>query len=232
MLLEEALAKAHEVRDTLLIANVLLNLALVALLREDHKRLKALIEESLALLQKAGDRQHVAECLEKMMAMAAAQEKSERAALLWGAAEALRKKINAPLPEDEHAILKPYLDRARDVLHDEGTWETALAKGREMTLKEAVEYALSEDQLAPPTSRATEQPSVSERPATLTSREREIAVLITRGLTNRQVSEELVISERTVANHVANILKKLGLHSREQVAASMSDRQPHQPDPH
>ena len=57
--------------------------------------------------------------------------------------------------------------------------------------------------------------------------------MVARDLTNRQIAKELVLSERTVANHIANILKKLGLHSREHVvAASMSDRQPHQPDPH
>jgi DNA-binding NarL/FixJ family response regulator len=55
--------------------------------------------------------------------------------------------------------------------------------------------------------------------------------LVAQGLTNRQIAKELVVSERTVENHVANLLKKLGLRSREQVAASMSQRQPHQPDP-
>jgi DNA-binding NarL/FixJ family response regulator len=56
-----------------------------------------------------------------------------------------------------------------------------------------------------------------------------VAALVAQRLTNRQIAKELVISERTVENHVANLLKKLGLHSREQVAASMSDQQPYQP---
>jgi DNA-binding NarL/FixJ family response regulator len=46
-----------------------------------------------------------------------------------------------------------------------------------------------------------------------------VAVLIAGGLSNQQLAEHLVISERTVANHVHSILGKLGFHSRAQVAA-------------
>jgi DNA-binding NarL/FixJ family response regulator len=53
----------------------------------------------------------------------------------------------------------------------------------------------------------------------LTPRESEVAVLIARGLTNRQIAEELIVSERTADTHVRNILGKLGLASRAQVAA-------------
>jgi predicted ATPase/DNA-binding CsgD family transcriptional regulator len=53
----------------------------------------------------------------------------------------------------------------------------------------------------------------------LTARELEIAKLIARGLSNRAIAEELVISPATAARHVANILGKLGVNSRAQVAA-------------
>ena len=53
----------------------------------------------------------------------------------------------------------------------------------------------------------------------LTARELEIADLIARGLSNRAIAEELVISPATAARHVANILGKLGVNSRAQVAA-------------
>jgi non-specific serine/threonine protein kinase len=55
--------------------------------------------------------------------------------------------------------------------------------------------------------------------AGLSSREREVVVLIAQGLTNRQIAERLVVSERTAHAHVRNILDKLGLASRTQVAA-------------
>jgi predicted ATPase/DNA-binding CsgD family transcriptional regulator len=53
----------------------------------------------------------------------------------------------------------------------------------------------------------------------LTRREREVADLITRGLTNRQIGAQLFIAERTVDTHVGRILDKLGCASRAQVAA-------------
>lgn len=48
----------------------------------------------------------------------------------------------------------------------------------------------------------------------LTKRERQIAELIKRGLTNREIGEELFISETTVKKHVSNIFEKLGIGSR------------------
>jgi DNA-binding CsgD family transcriptional regulator len=63
-------------------------------------------------------------------------------------------------------------------------------------------------------------------PSTLTPREREIAVLVARGMTNRAIAEELVISTATVARHVGNILTRLGFQSRTQIAAWMADNDP------
>jgi len=51
----------------------------------------------------------------------------------------------------------------------------------------------------------------------LTAREREVAMLIAQGKINREIAEDLVVSERTVESHVSNIMFKLGLHSRRQI---------------
>jgi len=52
----------------------------------------------------------------------------------------------------------------------------------------------------------------------LTRREREVAGLVSQGLTNRELAERLVIAERTAENHVQHILTKLGLSNRSQLA--------------
>jgi pimeloyl-ACP methyl ester carboxylesterase/DNA-binding CsgD family transcriptional regulator len=61
-----------------------------------------------------------------------------------------------------------------------------------------------------------------ERPRTesaLTPREVEVLTLIARGYSNRQIAEDLVLSERTVARHVANIYQRLNIHGRAGVTA-------------
>ncbi len=52
----------------------------------------------------------------------------------------------------------------------------------------------------------------------LTEREVEVLKLVARGLTNQEIAEMLVISERTVGNHIGNILNKLHLANRTQAA--------------
>src|SRR6266702_3981625 len=56
-------------------------------------------------------------------------------------------------------------------------------------------------------------------PVLLSRREREVAVLVARGLTNREIARTLFVSERTAENHVQHILAKLGFGSRAQIAA-------------
>jgi len=62
--------------------------------------------------------------------------------------------------------------------------------------------------------RAEEKPQFPA-PA-LTSRELEVLKLVAKGMSNREIADELFISENTVKNHVRNILEKLHLHSRMQ----------------
>ena len=50
----------------------------------------------------------------------------------------------------------------------------------------------------------------------LTKREKEIFTLLTFNKTTKQIAEELCISEKTVRNHISNVIQKLGVDSRIQ----------------
>jgi predicted ATPase/DNA-binding NarL/FixJ family response regulator len=83
----------------------------------------------------------------------------------------------------------------------------AIALGQSMTVEQLKEHAISG---ALPTD---EQPT-----DILTPRQLQVALCVTRGLTNAQIAIELSMSERTVASHLTNIRTKLDLTSRVQVA--------------
>jgi NarL family two-component system response regulator LiaR len=74
--------------------------------------------------------------------------------------------------------------------------------------------AVSSDQL-PHSSKLTTRPKDLEG---LTERELEVLEQIARGLTNREIAEKMVISEKTVKTHVSNLLDKLGLEDRTRAA--------------
>jgi DNA-binding NarL/FixJ family response regulator len=61
-------------------------------------------------------------------------------------------------------------------------------------------------------------PEEDERLARLTPQERRILVLISEGLTNRQIADEIHLAEKTVKNYVSNLLSKLGMERRTQAA--------------
>jgi non-specific serine/threonine protein kinase len=148
--------------------------------------------------------------LHVLASTAGSQGQPVRSTRLWGAAEALRESIGVALSPVELYHYGPYITAARAQL-DEAAWEAAWAEGKAMTTEETIEYALYEEE--------SEEPPTGKAAVKLTPREREVAGLLARGLTNHQIAAKLTLSKRTVDNHVANILKKLNLSSRSEVGA-------------
>jgi DNA-binding CsgD family transcriptional regulator/Flp pilus assembly protein TadD len=219
-LLNESLALFRDIGDNSNVAIGLMYSALAALTRGDHERVQALSEESLKILQKAQDKQHIADCLEIMAGGAGTQGQAHRAARLWGAAEALREEIGVPLQPEDRKLLDPYLTAARSSL-GAVAWQAALAEGHAMMPEKVIEYAISAEEadLSPPDAHRSVGGSIA-----LTPREEEVAVLVSRGLTNRQIASELSISEHTVATHMSKILKRLGLSSRSRLSAWVTEQ--------
>jgi DNA-binding NarL/FixJ family response regulator len=63
----------------------------------------------------------------------------------------------------------------------------------------------------------------------LTTRERELIVLIARGMQNKNIAYELHISEHTVRAHIGNIMRKYRLQNRTQIAMTLAVTGSHHP---
>ena len=120
------------------------------------------------------------------------------------------------------------------VLGDEQAWVTALAEGRSMFPEQALESAIEGENALPTTLQPERQPTPAEIPGRegtgepLTSREREVAVLAARELSNLQIAKEFGISERTVSTHMHRILRQTGTPLTYQLAEWMRGQPPSQ----
>jgi len=142
---------------------------------------------------------------------AAASGDASRAARLFGATERLRTETGAEINPVLAPLLEEHRIRLRDQLGEE-SYQTRYAAGAATSRTDAIRLALgpARDQAEP------------DRPgplAPLAPRETEVARLIGEGFSNRQIGTRLFISERTVENHVRNVMDKLGFTSRTQIAA-------------
>jgi DNA-binding CsgD family transcriptional regulator len=223
-LFEEGLAVSQESGDVYSSSLAINQLALMALLQGDYGRAETLCEECLELNRQSGMAHNIAFALQISAALAGTRRQPVRSARLWGAAEALREAIGTAFAPLEHRTFEPYIAAPRDQM-DDVAWEAAWQEGRAMSMGVAIEYALSKgDDFAPAKTSTLEEKQRSQLPGGLTRREEDIAALVARGLTNRQIALELSISEHTVANHVARILRKLGLDSRSQITSWVIER--------
>ena len=190
---------------------------LAALARGDHTQAVDHFVQLLAFAREIASALATAYSLIGFGAVAVVSGQSRRAAQLFGAVEFLLRSGGIDIivwGGTTSAVYKMFLQSAQAQL-DEATFSTALAAGRALTMEQAIEYALAGTTTTPA---RTPRQAAKEQFGGLTAREREVAVLIAQGKSNRELAEALVVSERTVGAHVSNILSKLELASRTQIA--------------
>jgi predicted ATPase/DNA-binding NarL/FixJ family response regulator len=209
----EALTIVREISATPEIARCLAGLGRIAVSQGDLASASRHLGESLTLSHSTGSRIGVIRGLDALAEMAARQGDPESALQLAAAAAALRRE--AGLPEAPASRLSRIMDAAADLGEDKisSLWAT----GSALSSEAAVAFALTEPVGQPEPS---DGPDIGG-PGALTARELQVARLIVGGATNRAIGRELDIATSTVARHVANIMSKLEVNTRAQIAAWM-----------
>ena len=211
--LEGSLVLRRDLGDPRAVSMSLLTLGEAELNRGNLDRGAALLEEGARISRNLGDRFGTAHFVLDLGNVSALREKPIRAARLWGAAEAQRKRMGTFLSRFD-LVASGYeenLAAVRSAL-DEAAFDAAWAEGRDMSFERAIEYALEV-----PT--AYDQSRAPSAPAGLTKRELEVLGLVARGMSNGEIATDLVLSEHTVHRHVSNVLGKLGVSSRAAAVA-------------
>jgi predicted ATPase/DNA-binding CsgD family transcriptional regulator len=211
-LYEKALAMTKPGGDPWTRSHCLWGLGVASWLDGDATRAERAEKEALRLSGELDERTGIALCLEALAWISASRREFERSARLQGAARSVWESIPRRLPEplQEHAI---QCERdSRRALGPE-RFERVVGDGRRLDRATAVATALGQER----SSRKTTLPGRGI--AVLSTRELEVAELVTRGMTDREIAAQLVIAQRTAESHVQHILTKLGFKSRSQIAA-------------
>jgi len=137
----DSLAVRREIGDKRGVGIALNHLGFAALGQGDYPAARAFLEESLALQLEMEHRLGIAQALEGFAGVAAQTGQPDRAARLFGAAEALRATIGAPMPPTDHTFMASFVAAARAQL-DPPVFADAWAAGRTMSLDQAVAGAL------------------------------------------------------------------------------------------
>jgi non-specific serine/threonine protein kinase len=170
--------------------------------------------EAISLTPPEDEPEYLAESLDGLAAVEAARGMSARAARLLGAADAIRQFIG---PSSAYQPAREAATGAARAALGEAAFAAAWAAGRALPPAAAAAEALADGpMLAAAATTAADRPGRGMGP--LTRREAEVAGLVARGLSNRQIAAALAIAARTVGTHLTSIMAKLGLAGRVQVA--------------
>jgi DNA-binding CsgD family transcriptional regulator len=231
-LLEESLIHWQQVRAAHGPHWALCELGHVLLNRHDTGRAMGCFAESLELSRSTGDRRGIIRCLEGLAGAFVMARRGKvgpgprDAARLLGSAAGLRAMNGLPVAPPERPTVDRAMADARASLGDDA-YAAAWVEGQALPLSRSIDLALElagrlqSTAPTPATVSATRLPTGDGpgRGAALTAREREVAILVGRGYSNRRIAEALVIAEKTAEVHARNIREKLGLSTRAQIAA-------------
>ncbi|GLY84117.1 LuxR family transcriptional regulator [Actinoallomurus iriomotensis] len=221
-----ALCEAHA--KSLYRAHLLTMLGVAFWRRGDTGRAGTLVRESLTFHRELGNSRGIGLNMAVLAWITAADGRYERAARLLGIFERFsreprsRQAIGAQVAGYRH--LRPYQEECVAEIRralGETDFEAKVRGSARLDVDQALSYALEESagddvaEAAGPADGACSTP--------LTRRQTEVARLIGRGLTNRDIAAELVISQRTAEGHVEQIMHRLGFGSRSQIAVWISE---------
>lgn len=219
-LLEEALSLGRVQDNQDYIAQALCGMGRLALRKGDPARARTLFEESIMVLKELWTSSSpavkwtLASSLEGLGEIALSQEQAAWTVQLFAAANVVRTVNGYSMRiGKEQPSYKRILTSARAQL-DRKTFDALWEKGQRMCPQQALSARHSGEAIVPtslPTSTIAPAPAPSSG---LTRRELEVLGLLANGLTNKQIADQLVVSEHTVNVHVQSIYSKLGVTSR------------------
>jgi DNA-binding NarL/FixJ family response regulator len=214
---EEARALLKEVGGELGINT--LNLGLLAINMGEPGRALPLLRQ---VLQHGADGGKALPAAFSLLAIAASAE-PRTAATLLGAGYAFLARLGVKSEPTDAGTWEQIEAATRELLTTEEFAE-AYAAGQAMPTEEAIELALAvKGPEAERDQEADAQPAKHDATAApaleLTARELETLRLLASGLTNKEIAAEMVVSVRTVENHVANLYGKIGARGRADATA-------------
>jgi predicted ATPase/DNA-binding CsgD family transcriptional regulator/Tfp pilus assembly protein PilF len=213
-LFEEALRLARARGGKHYTARALFGLGQLA--REEGERRRAVVlhDEALELWWEIGSAPEVVASLEAIAGLAAQEGRFEQAARLLGAAGAVREQRGYARLPWESSSCEADLFLVREALSEQA-FKDALAKGAHLSLQKAA-------------AKAARRHRTDGRPvsgwSSLTESERQVAILVSAGLTNPQIAPRLYISPRTVKRRLVRVFAKLGVESRTGLARAVHRR--------
>ena len=214
---EAGLKLYRAANDARNVARVLGDLASLASRQGNPEQARTLWQQSLLGFQDSGPvRWGMSWTLSQLGILDVQQGDIAGGVRLIAAADSIHPDFRRAIDPDDRTAWDAALATARCAL---GVPAVAAAwqAGRELSGAQAVALALATSSTYRPAS-AKAAPAGQPHDA-LTRRELEVAALVARGRTSRQIARALVIAESTAALHVEHIRQKLGVHSRAEIAA-------------
>lgn len=197
-LFEESAELFRELGNKGGIASSRLRVAELMFAQGEHIKALALAEEALALHREMGDKARIAETLDLLGQLALQQGHTVTARLHIEESLMIWKEL-----KDQMGIAKSlsFLAKAAAIESEHAAAQSLYGDSLELAKDESHKQDKSKTSTTPP-------------PTGLTRREYEVLRLLTAGLTNIQIAEQLIVSLPTVNTHVRSIYNKLGVTSR------------------